>query len=158
MRSLGTTAPISVFAAAPGDVDTAGVLATLMPSDQATACHDLGGAVGLRIGRWERDGWLIDANGDRPLLLWCPVGREALTLGAALTLGRLAALLSPRRLTTLWFAAGDEAPGRGPDARHRQRALDLVTAAAPGAEISLHCLGWLGESRPELEELARRFS
>jgi hypothetical protein len=148
---------LAVYAAAPGDLDTAGILATLLPAHPSQSCHDLGGAVGLRVGRWEREGRFSDAKSGRPLLLWCPVGPEGLALVSALTLGRLAALLCPRKLTVLWFAAGVEAPGRRPDTRHRQRVLALATAAVPQAAVALHCLGWLAESRRELEDLARRF-
>jgi hypothetical protein len=148
---------LTVYAAAPGDLDTAGILATLLLAHPSRSCHDLGGLVGLRVGRWERGGQLGDTNSGRSLLLWCPVGPEGLALTSALTLGRLAALLCPRKLTVLWFAAGVEAPGRRPDNRQRLRVKALAVAAVPQAEVALHCLGWLAESRRELEDLARRF-
>lgn len=147
----------ALYAAAPGACDTAAVLAAMGGSTAAARRHDLGGAVGVRLVRWERAGRLPAARDARPVLIWCPQGAEGLSLSGSLVLGRLGALLRPRWLTFLWFAGEGDAPGRTPDAGRRARAAALAKAAVPGAEVHLHCLGWLRDAEVELTELARRF-
>ena len=144
-----------MYVAAPGDADTALVLNHLAPRRRERACHDLGSGVAVRLARWEREALLGAAGAPRPMLLWCPRAAEGTSLLAGLTLGRLAALLRPCRLTVLWFAAEAAAP---PTDRMRRRADRLFAAAVPETTVSLHCVGWAGDAADELESLGRRFA
>ena len=85
------------------------MLATLRPTPElgegSAEDRDLGGAIGVRLERLERGGPLTRPAATRPLLVWCPLGGEGLSLVAALALGRLGAMLQPTHLTVLWFPA-----------------------------------------------------
>lgn len=150
-------AGIGVAVAAPGRADTAVILADLLAAAALGPGLDLGGELASRLTRWEREPQVIEFARRRPLLFWCPVGGEGLSLGSALTLGRIGALLQPQQVTLLWLANADVAPGRPPATRQRERALALARAAVPAAGVNLHCLGWCGRLRRELHDLARRF-
>lgn len=147
-----------MFAAAPGASDTASVLAVLQPDSAPSAGHDLGGAIGVRLCRLERDRSLARSTEAPPLLIWCPRGEEGLSLVAALALGRLGALLQPSHLTVLWFAGPDQTADRDPDLHHCQQASTLARAAIPLAAVSVHCLGWSEDAQVQLTDLARRFT
>ena len=151
-----------LFTAAPGTSDTASVLSLLRPvlesDEEATADCDLGGAIGVRLARLERSLALARFAARQPLLIWCPRGKEGLSLVAALALGRLGALLQPSRLTVLWFAGPGRLAARDPGPDHCRRASTLAQAAIPGAAVAVHCLGWSNDAQAQLADLAHRFS
>ncbi len=151
-----TTVP--VFFGAPGDADTAAAMAALVATSDGGATHDLGARLRTRLGVWERKRRPVAEDRVGPLLFWCLVDREGPSLGSALALGRIGALLQPRRVTLLWFSGRIPPPGRCPEQQQRDRTLALARAAVPGVGVSLHCIGWLGEPQRELSELARRFA
>jgi hypothetical protein len=143
-----------VWAAAPGSVETATVLATLHPRAEPERLRDLGSGIGVRLGRLERAESSLSR--DASVLLWCPRGGEGLSLVAHLALGRLAALVAPRQVTVLWFAGGRVAPGRRPDAHQRRRVRSLARRAVPAAAVTLHEVGWTAPIGDQLAALARR--
>ncbi len=144
--------------AAPGAADTARILARLAPRRPRTGAHDLGGRVGERLARWEREEGLGLAPDAAPLLLWCARGEEGLSMRAGLSLGRLAALLRPDRVTVLWEPAAGAEPVRRPAAALRSRVAALAAAAAPEAAVTVHCLGWDAPADDQLRRLAARFA
>lgn len=151
-----------LFTAAPGTSDTASVLAVLRQNSELgegpDADRDLGGAIGVCLVRLERGGALARPAAPPPLLIWCPRGREGLSLVAALALGRLGALLQPSHLTVLWFPGPGRAVDRDPDLEQCRRASRLARAAIPTAAVAVHCLGWTEDAQTQLADLARRFS
>ena len=160
-RAGAATAPPAarpLYTAAPGAVDTARILARLAPRRSRTGAHDLGGSVGERLARWEREDSLTADAAAAPLLLWGPRGDEGLSVRAGLSLGRLAALLRPRRVTVLWQPGSGTAPVQRPAAAQRARAAALVAAAVPGATVTVHCLGWDAPADAQLDQLAARFA
>ena len=150
--------PPPLFAAAPGASDTASILSVLRPDSAPNTGHDLGGAIGVRLGRLERDRPLARLSAPPPLLIWCPRGEEGLSLVAALALGRLGALLQPSHLSVLWFAGPGQTTDRDPDPHHRQQVSTLAKAAIPLAAVSVHCLGWTEDAQVQLTDLAHRFT
>ncbi|MDY0108837.1 MAG: hypothetical protein RBT60_02760 [Candidatus Krumholzibacteria bacterium] len=159
-KAAGRTDGGNVYAAAPGGVDTAGVLSVLCAGSTTKRCRDLGGGIADRLRRWERDGRLPLSEPGQPVLIWCPIAEEALSLVCTFTLGRLGALLQPEKVTLLWFAGSQAQRSRGlaPAVTLRARAVALAGAAVPAADVVLHCLGWDGDAGQELRDLARRFA
>lgn len=158
VEAPATAGETAILVAAPGRADTSEVMTILPAGTAGGTWHELGGGVAERLDRWERDGRLAPYAAGHTLLLWCLVGDEGPALGTALILGRIGAMLHPRRVSLLWFAGRTPPAGRIPAASQRERALALAQAAVPAASISLHCLGWLGEPGRELRRLARRFA
>ncbi len=154
-RSGSTLPPL--YAAAPGVADTSSVLNVLRPNADEKAVKDLGGAVGVRLGRMERTGGVAVGDWDAPQLVWCPCGNEALTMATALALGRLGALITPARALVLWFAGGVSRIGRDPSLDQRRWAKQMADAALPQAVVSLYCLGWKDDAARQLADLAGRF-
>ena len=146
--------PRIVMVGAPGRADTGTVLSILDARPSARPGIDLGGGIGQRLGRLERESRHAIAS---PLLFWCLVAEEALALGSALALGRVGAMLQPDRVSLLWFAQQNRPAGRIPRASQRQLVLAMSRAAVPEVAVSLFCLGWLGEPNRELRHLARWF-
>jgi len=151
-----------LFTAAPGTSDTASVMAVLRPVPESgegwDEDRDLGGAIGVRLERLERGRALARLAAPPPLLIWCPRGREGLSLVAALALGRLGALLKPSHLTVLWFPGPGRAVDSDPGPEQCHRASRLAQAAIPTAAVAVHCLGWTEDAQTQLADLARRFS
>ncbi|HOX26563.1 MAG TPA: hypothetical protein PLL30_08265 [Candidatus Krumholzibacteria bacterium] len=146
-----------LYAAAPGAVDTAAILASFGSAAGTAPRFDLGGEVWTRLARWERTGWRAPFPADQAILLWCPRAAEGTSLTASMVLGRLGALIRPRRLTILWHWGESRPPGRLPDAVQRARAESLAGAAVPGAAVTLHCVGWISTVASDLGDLAQRY-
>jgi hypothetical protein len=143
--------------AAPGAGATVQVSAALADGPGTAAMHDLGDAVGVQLGRWEREGLASAATSAPVVLIWCVKGSEATSLAAGLVLGRLAALLEPVAATVLWLPEGPWAAGR-PSPPACDRVRRLVTVAAPRARVSVHCVGWEGDTTGDVGALAARFA
>ncbi len=149
--------PTDLVVAAPGAGATAQVSAALAAGHGHGAMHDLGDAVGVQLGRWEREGLASAATTAPVVLFWCVKGSEATSLAAGLVLGRLAALFEPVAATVLWMPDGPWLTAR-PDPVACDRARRLGTAAAPRARVSVHCVGWQGEATRDVRALVTRFA
>lgn len=156
-RPAGGGKTALLVAAAPGAADTASVLGALRPDAGPDQVRDLGHAIGVRLGRLERTGEIARDAAVASQLVWCPCSTEALAVTAALTLGRLAALVRPVRITVLWFAGGVTCIGRDPTAAQRERVRRLACAAIPETPVTLHCVGWDDDPMRQLAALAGRF-
>jgi hypothetical protein len=119
---------------------------------------DLGYQIEGKLGRFERDARFIYGAGAPTSLFWALNAEEGLSLRCALALGRMGAVLRPRRVTLLWFAGRNGPVGRLPSVNHRERALALAKVAVPAAMVQLCCLGWLADARNDMNDLARRFA
>jgi len=151
-----TTRP-ELVVAGPGLGAASQVSAALAGRPRAARLHDLGDAVGVHLGRWEREGLPATAPTAPVVLIWCVRGAEALSLGCGLVLGRLAALFEPPITTIVWLP--DRGPAGGePGESSRQRVRRLGARAVPRGRVSLHCVGWEGDAATEIGSLMARFA
>lgn len=142
--------------AGPGLGAATQVSSALAAQGRPVPLHDLGDAVGVHLGRWEREGPPQAAPEAPVVLVWCVRGAEALSLGCGLVLGRLAALFEPRVTTVVWMPDRGEV-GALPSEPSRQRVRRLSALAVPRGRVSLHCVGWRGDPASELGSLVARF-
>ena len=138
-----------VFVAAPGDVSTAEVLALLDRHD----VHDLGSAAGVSLARWERDEGFQRVDREQAAVIWCPRGPEAWSLVASMALGRISALLKPRRVMVLWFSGAGDEPGTEPPLGSQDRVAARIRAAVPDSRVTVHPVGWGREGAVDLTNL-----
>lgn len=149
--------PPELVVAGPGLGVASQVGAVLADRPRTVPLHDLGDAVGVHLGRWEREGPPA-ASPDAPVvLIWCVRGTEALSLGCGLVLGRLAALFEPPIITVVWLPERGQA-GALPGESVRQRVRRLCARAVPRGRVSLHCVGWQGDEAAEIGNLVARFA
>jgi hypothetical protein len=142
--------------AGPGLGVAAQVSSALAGRGSSVPLHDLGDAVGVHLGRWEREGPPYPAPEAPVVMVWCVRGAEALSLGCGLVLGRLAALFEPRVATIVWMPECGHG-GVVPTEPARQRVRRLSSLAVPRGRVSLHCVGWRGDAAAELGSLVARF-
>jgi hypothetical protein len=147
----------ALIVASPGMDASAAAMAALDEVPLPRQPRELGDRVGVRLSRWERHG-LDDGVGPGGVLIWCVQGPEATSLAAALSLGRLVALLAPPAITIAWIPVSTGGVRDQPRPSVREHVASLASAAAPRTRVAVHCLGWGGDLAGDLGDLARRLA